>query len=269
MCRAAFEKGLCAIGFSSHAPTAKAGLDTFWNMKDERMEAYAAEVHAARQRWEGKIAVYFGLEVDYIKGMRSALDNDIRHCGTDYLIGSIHYLLSPHGVPFTIDGTAEELETGIREGFGGDGEAMIHAYWDAVMEMIALGGIDIVGHLDLVKKHNAQGHWFNMESSSYIQRVEEAARAIAAAGLVLEVNTGGMNRGYLAETCPSPAILRLLRQYAIPIMISADAHNANDIDGHYPQALQTLLDAGYTSHVIFAGKDNGKPVWTEAAIGSK
>jgi hypothetical protein len=49
-------------------------------------------------------------------------------------------------------------------------------------------------------------------------------------------------------------------------MISADAHNANDIAGNYSAACQSLLDASFTSHVIFAGKSAGKPIWTEIPL---
>jgi histidinol-phosphatase (PHP family) len=266
MCHAAYAAGLAAIGFSSHAPIEKAGFTTDWNMREERLGEYIHEVNAARRRWERKITVYLGLEIDYIKGRRSALDSDIKSLPLDYLIGSVHYLVPPQGAPFTVDGPPTEVRNGVTEGFGGDGEAMVSAYWDAVTEMIALGGFDIVGHLDLVKKHNAAGKWFNAESGASAQRVEEIARAISAAGLIVEVNTGGINRGYITEPYPSPAILRLLRQYHIPVMISADAHNADDIAGHYAAACQTLLDAGYTSHVIFTGKSAGKPVWTEVPL---
>jgi histidinol-phosphatase (PHP family) len=266
MCRAAHVAGLAAIGLSSHAPIEKAGFITTWNMKEERLGEYLDEVNAARRRWEGKIAVYPGLEIDYIKGLRSALDDDIKSLPLDYLISSVHYLVPPQGASFTVDGPPAELKKGVVEAFDGNGEAMVSAYWDAVAEMIALGGFDIVGHLDLVKKHNAAGKWFNTESNAYKQRVEEIARAISAAGLVVEVNTGGINRGYLTETYPSPAILRLLRQYHVPVMISADAHNAHDIAGHYADACQTLLEAGYASHVIFAGKSGGKPLWTEVPL---
>jgi len=272
MCRAAYDKGLAAIGFSSHAPVGKAGLTTNWHMKDERLGAYMDEVNAARRRWAGKIAVYLGLELDYIKGLRCALDNDIQSLNPDYLIGSVHYLVPPRGTVmadalFTVDGPSAELETGIREGFAGDSEAMMNAYWDAVLEMLALGGFDIVGHLDLVKKNNTANRFFNSESKTYMRRIEEAIRAAASGGFVVEVNTGGMNRGYVNEPYPSPAIMRLMRRHNVPVMISADAHNARDLDGHYQTACQMLLDAGYTSHVIFAGRSGGKPIWREEGLG--
>ena len=269
MCRAAHAKGLAAIGFSAHGPIEKAGLASCWNMQEQRMSAYIAEVRAARQRWQGKIAVYAGLELDYIKGLRSALDSDIVSLNLDYTICSVHYLLPPglplYGAPFTVDGPIEELQKGIAEGFAGDGEAMMHAYWDAVLEMVSLGGFDIVGHLDLIKKNNAAGRFFTMEGD-YMRRVEEAIRAISSGGLVVEVNTGGLNRGYIDEPYPSLPILRLLRQHNVPVMISADAHNARDIDGHYQTACRVLLDAGYTSHVIFQGRRDGKPLWSGQAI---
>ena len=276
MCRAAYEKGLASIGFSSHAPVGKAGLKTFWHMKDEKLGEYIDAVKAARLRWEGKLPVYLGLEVDYIKGLRSPLDKDIKDLNLDYTIGAVHYLTPPHGDLFTVDGSLEELENGILDGFDGDGESMLNAYLHNVMEMVTLGGFDIVAHLDLVRKHykskgspvfrERQGRWFEMENEDYMQRMEEIVRAISSAGLVVEANTGGINRGYVTDTYPSLAVLRLLRKYKVPVMISADAHNPNDIDGHYSEARQILHNAGYTEHVLFEGRKNGKPLWTECPI---
>ena len=273
MCRSAFEKGLAAIGFSAHAPIGKTGLKTDWHLPGARLEECFDEVRSARFRWEGKIAVYLGLELDYIRGMRSARDEDIaelaRSGALDYIIGSAHYIVPSNGPPFnvfTVDGPLDYMEACMRENLGGDGTAMMHAYWDAVIEMVSLGGFDIVAHLDLVRKHNDKMRWFDMESAEYLNRADEAARAIAAAGLVAEVNTGGMNRGFLRETLPSLSILRLLRQRGVPVMISADAHCAADVAGHYEKAREILRDAGYSSHVTFEGKCAGKPVWRERPV---
>lgn len=276
MCQAAYEKGLASVGFSSHAPVGKTGLKTTWHMKDEKLGEYINEVKAVRLRWEGKLSVYLGLEVDYIKGLRSPSDRDIKDLNLDYTIGAVHYLTPPHGDLFTIDGHLEELENGILNSFDGDGESMLNAYLHNVMEMVTLGGFDIVAHLDLVKKHYSskgsstfrerRGRWFEMENADYMRRVEEIVRAISSAGLVVEANTGGLNRGYITDTYPSLAVLRLLHRYNVPIMISADAHRATDLDGHYREARQILLDAGYTSHVLFKGRKNGKPIWTECPI---
>jgi histidinol phosphatase-like PHP family hydrolase len=60
--------------------------------------------------------------------------------------------------------------------------------------------------------------------------------------------------------------MRLMRRHNVPVMISADAHNARDLDGNYQTACQMLRDAGYTSHVIFEGRSGGKPLWREQSL---
>ena len=263
MCRAAFAKGLVSVGFSAHGPVyRKTGIKTDWNLDDDRVGEYLDEVRAARLRWKGKIAVYLGLEVDYIKGMCSAMDRDIRALGLDFIIGSAHFLVPENGArPFTIDGPAEELEAGIRDGFGGDGEALMNAYWDALAEMIALGGFDILGHADLVKKNNRGGRLFSMESESWTRRLRETARAAGESGCVVEINTGQINRRHSAETSPSLSFMRLLRERNVPVVITADAHCADDLDGNYATACRVLEEAGYTSHALFEGREAGIPLW--------
>jgi histidinol-phosphatase (PHP family) len=266
MCRAAWEKGLAAIGFSAHGPIRrKTGFKTSWHLPDERLEEYMAAVRDARRRWEGKLPVYLGLEVDYIRGLIGPADRDIQELGLDYIIASVHYVIPPGKAgPFAVDGSVEELERGIREGFGGDGEAMMGYYWDAVQEMIAAGGFDILGHVDLVKKNNTGGRWFNPEGGAYRQRSGEIAAA--ARGVAVEVNTGGIIRGKITETYPSLSLLRLFREHGVPALITADAHRAEDLDGHYQAARETLLAAGYGEHIIFQGRKNGSPLWLREAL---
>jgi histidinol-phosphatase (PHP family) len=268
MCRAAFEKGLAAIGFSSHAPLENALPQTEWHMKNGRLGEYATVVRAARQRWEGKIPVYLGLETDYIKGLRSPQDKDLLDLGLDYQIGSVHYVFAEGGVV--------ELDESAKESFNGNGEALMNAYWDAMLEMIHLGDFDIVAHLDYIRKINNtkenQCRLFDTESEIYARRSEEVVQAIAASDLVVELSTGGINRGHNTGTFPSPALLRLLCRNKVPVMISADAHRTDHLDGHYPLASQIMFDAGYRSHVVFEGrngvsaKDKGTPILREQKL---
>jgi histidinol-phosphatase (PHP family) len=272
MCRAAFEKGVSAAGFSAHAPLLKkTGIKTDWHIPDERLDEYFSEVSAARLRWKDRLPVYAGLELDYIKGLRSALDDDIQKMRLDakrgispldYIIGSVHYVFPVNSTaPFAIDGSMETMEENVTRYFNGNGEAVMHAYFDALGEMISLGGIDILGHADIIKKNNQNGRWFDMESPAYTQRLAETAHAAAAAGIVVEVNTGGMNRGKTSDTYPSLPFLRKLREKNVPVMVSADAHRACDIDGNYETARKTLLAAGYREHALFEGRKNGAAVW--------
>lgn len=275
MCQAAYDKKLFAIGFSAHAPLEKtAGIKTFWNLPDDKAGEYAESVLAAKKRWEGKLNVFLGFEVDYIKGLRSPLDNDITSLNPDFIIGSVHFVLPENGTePFTVDGSLKELEDGIKNAFDGDADALMNYYYDANIEMIKLGGFDILGHADIIKKNYPDKKPWSIEKE--LNRQKEiahllashllASRLLAEKKIAVEVNTGGINRGKIRETYPSLPFLRFLRENNVPVIITADAHRAKDINGNYDKALQTLINADIKNHVIFIGKNNNK-LWQNERI---
>jgi histidinol-phosphatase (PHP family) len=262
-CSQAYKKGLVSIGFSAHAPIyRKTGFRSDWHLREDRLEEYMDTVRDARRRWEGKLQVFLGLEVDYIPGLMGPGDRDFQELGLDYIIGSVHYVLPPQGgEPFTVDDTAEVFAQGIREGFAGDADALVATYWDTVEKMILDQGFDILGHADLVKKNNPQGQWFSLEGAGYIRRLSRIAALLGERSMVVEVNTGGLNRYKIPDTYPSLTMLGLLREQEVPVIITADAHRAEHLDGHYGEARETLLRTGYTQAVLFQGRKDGRPVW--------
>jgi histidinol-phosphatase (PHP family) len=266
MCSAAYEKSLFAIGFSAHAPIDKQlGWETDWNMKSSLADEYAAQVLSAKERWRGKLNVFLGLEVDYIKGKRSPLDSDIINLNLDYIIGSVHYLFPENGAQaFTVDGSQEEFEKGLNEGFGDNAQRLMHSYYDAVAEMIQTGGFDIIGHADLIKKNTFGKNLWRKEAEA--ERQKEIAQMAAKAGLIFEVNTGGINRNKIQETYPSLSFLKIIKKFKVPVIITADAHCAKDLNGNYDIALRTLESAGIKEHLLLKEKTNKKTVWQKEKI---
>jgi len=266
MCGAAFEKKLCAIGFSAHAPlTKKTGIESNWHLKDEKLNEYVEQVLAAKKRWKGKLEVLLGFEIDYIKGLRSALDSDITEVNPDYLISSVHYLIPSNGAkPFTVDGPQEEFSQGLNEGFGGDAQALMNSYYDAQAEMIALGGFEILGHADLLKKNCMGKNFWPQEIETCRQR--EIAFAAGKAGVIAEANTGGVNRKKINEVYPSVTFLRFFREYNVPVIITADAHRAEDIKGNYDIAIQTLISAGFSDYISIFRKRDKKIIYKKEKL---
>jgi len=275
MCQAAFSKGFDSIGFSSHAPVAKkTGLKTAWHMPDEKLPEYIDAALAVRKRWEGKLNVYLGLEVDYIENFCGPADPDIQALPLDYIIGAVHYVAAPkNGELFTVDGPPEEFDPGL-ELFDNDGIALCTAYYDAYNAMVSAGGCDILAHLDLIKRNNDRLRFFSPDDPAYEKLAAATAdliasvRSRAADGKhlaadgkktaadgkhpilnerppIVEVNTGGIIRGGMAEPYPSLSILRLLRERDIPLMINADAHAPDHLGGGYDAAREAMRQAGY------------------------
>ena len=148
----------------------------------------------------------------------------------------------------------------------------MHCYYDAVTEMIKGGGFDILGHADLIKKNCQDKNYWNAESEAVRQMeiaaaiANSAANSAAESSVAVEVNTGGINRKKIREVYPSMPYLRFICKSNIPVIITADAHKAADIDGNFNMALQSLIYADFTEHSLFFGKNNGKAVWQKEKI---
>jgi histidinol-phosphatase (PHP family) len=259
ICKAAYEKNFVSLGFSSHAPIPKEMGETEWHIKNDMLESYLEAVLKAKKNWEGKLRIFLGLEIDYIEGISGPHDARFQNLGLDYSIGSVHYVVPPNGAKaFTVDGPFEEAATGIKEGFGGDAKAYVHAYWKAVSNMIEHGGFDILGHIDLIKKNNQNEEFFSFLDTDYRNGAENAVKKLAGTSIVAEINTGGLNRRKTKDCYPSLEILKMMKVQNIPLAITADAHRAEDICGFYNTASITLKEAAYTSIQFFEGKHNGE-----------
>ena len=266
-CLAARRKGLASLGFSAHSPIfRKTGLRNDCNMNDDRLEEYIDSVHAAKKRWEGILPVYLGLEIDFIPGLMGPADRDYRDLGLDFIIASVHYVIPPRGEPFTVDDSYEIVSGGIKEGYGGDPMGMVEAYFKSEEAMIRAGAFDVLGHPDLVKKNNAGPPFcgpgfFSEEDSFYQSMTASLAALMAGKSFRAEVNTGGINRGKIKNCYPSLPFLGLFLKHGVQMVINADAHRAEDVDGHYSEARSAMLAAGYTETVLFAGRKDEGAVW--------
>ena len=261
-CQSAFDKGMDSIGFSAHSPvTGKTGIKSSWNLPDDKLHQYIDEVKAAKKRWEGRLPVHLGLEIDYIDGLMGPADRDYMEMELDFTIGALHYLFSPKGEPFTVDNSAEKVSKVINEAYDGDFFAMAEVYYLTLEKMISTGSFDILAHPDVIKKNNSGSAMFNEDDPDYRKLASAIPPLCAEKGILGEVNTGGLNRGRINDCYPSQWLLELFYSHGVDMVINADAHNAGELDGHYDKAVKAMLDAGYSRSAIFTGRKEGKAVW--------
>lgn len=227
MVEAALARGFDEIGFSSHArlPDVVEG-----NLTPESAPAYAAEIRALAAKYADRIRVWLGVEADYIPGDTAPERARYAHLSPDYLIGSIHWVVAPDGGHVPVDHEPELLVAGIRDHFGGDVRAYLRAYFAQNRDMVAKFDFDVMGHPDLVRKFNGRLRYFDETSDWYLDELRVTADAIAASGKIVEVNTGGISRGWMEDAYPSPAFRALLRARGVRFVLSSDAHFADGID---------------------------------------
>lgn len=266
MAAAAAAAGYSILGFSSHCPLP---FPAEGNMERSRLGEYRDEIRALGREWAGRgLEILYGLEIDYVEGACSPLDALFAEAGLDFSIGSVHYIELPGSGRFAVDYDADQVAEWLSRysGAGDAGRAFYETYYDNLARLIELGGFDILGHFDLVRKNNAagtegKGRWFDESSAGYLDAAFAAARLLKGKDIVAEINVGGMSRGKVDSPYPTLPILKELRSLGVRITFSADAHAPAHLGAHLDDARDLARAAGYRSVAVLT-----RGAWSEVGI---
>lgn len=240
----AVKKGFTSIGFTSHAPVL---FETDWTMKPTNLPIYIDLINSLKGKYKNEIQIYTGLETDYYPGCKDYRD----YPGVDYTIGAIHFIYDEKNRKYmALDGSIDEFIETLDITFNGDIQALVEVYYDLLREMLKTHTPDILAHLDVIKKNNINNQFFIETDSWYRKQVEELLKIIKKNNVIVEVNTGGISRGYTTDVYPSSWILRLMKQMDIPLVLNSDAHHPDWIDTYYNNALDIIKKSGYTHERI-------------------
>ena len=255
--REAVRQGFSAYGFSSHAPLP---FPTKWTILREDVGAYLAEARRLRDAYAGQIEIYAGLEIDYLDEEHNPASEYFRNLPLDYRIGSVHLLPAEDGEIVDIDTNPEVFAENMKNRFGGDIRRVVTMYYDRLMRMIELGGIDFVGHADKLSYNASCFRVGILDEPWYRNKVRDYFAWIAQRGLMVEVNTKTYARNGFFY--PNRSNFALLKSFGIPVVVNSDAHQPALIDSGRPEALQALEEAGI-DHVreLIGGR------WLDVAIG--
>ena len=171
----------------------------------------------------------------------------LTQAGYDYWIGSAHHLYGKNtGKYYEIDFRPQDLHDCIYDDFDGDPLAAVEAYF-AEVEKVAAMGPDILAHIDLIKKLNAAGEFFDEESPRYKAAALKALNAAKEHGCLLEVNTGGVYRGYRKDFYPGAWLLGEWQKMGGKVIITSDAHDVDSLTFGFDEAAAAVKAAGFKS----------------------
>lgn len=258
--RFAVARGFRAYGFSSHSPLP---FETFWNMSRDDMDEYLAEIARLKAKYEGQIELYVGLEIDFLDRTYNASIPYFKNLPLDYRIGSIHFLpLSPvleERNMACIDGAYSEFARTVDAFFEGDIRRMVRRYFEAEMEMVEAGGIDIVGHIDKIYMNGQRYPGFSLDAEWYRRPLLDLLDFVRERGLMIEVNTKNLVKK--GETYPHRQFLGELRSRRIPVMVNSDCHYPDLVNDGRAEGFQLLEQVGFDATMELVG---GK--WTEIGL---
>lgn len=230
---AAVAAGFVSLGFSEHGPQK---IDPAYGLRDEEVGSYRSTVLSLRALYADRLRVHLGIERDFYSHANRA--------DYEYVIGACHYFLYRDGF-CAVDGSFEDLRKYRDELCGGDGVRMAVDYFDLVGTYAQSYQTDIVAHFDLIKKQNAGGRLYDPDDPSVIHAAFAALDLVFKSGAMLEVNTGGMARGYLDTPYPDMRYLRRWKELGGRVIVGSDCHDAPQIAYAFEMMPAYLAAAGF------------------------
>lgn len=254
--RFAISEGFTSYGFSSHAPLP---FHTFWTMEWDCMDDYLSEYHRLKTKYDGRIELYVGLEIDYLNEASNPSIVRFRELPLDYRIGSVHLLYDDKGEVVDVDVPAAAFKQIVDERFGGDLERVVRLYYKRSMRMLELGGFDIVGHADKIH-YNATCYRPGLPDEAwYDELVRGYFREIAHRGYQVEINTKAYHD--LGTFYPGERYFSFLHDLGIRVQVNSDSHYPERINYGRAEALASLKRAGYKAVMeLHAGEWRETPI---------
>ena len=118
------------------------------------------------------------------------------------------------------------------------------AFWEQTFEMIETQRMDIIAHFDKIKMHN-RNRFFTEDEQWYKVLADKAIQLIKRHDIIVEVNTRGLYKGRSDSFYPSTELLMKARKADIPVIVSSDAHKADELVLFVSEALAELERCGY------------------------
>ena len=200
------------------------------------LEEYFQEITRVQEKYEGKIIIRTGLEVDFIEGFEMEIKDFLDKIGPrlDDAILSVHFL--KHGLEYDcLDYSPQNFGEMVDK--YGSIENIYQKYYETVILSVRSDlGIfkpKRIGHLTLVHKFQKRFPYMGDERTILLELLKE----IKHNGYSLDYNGAGTAKPLCREPYPPHWVISLANEMEIPLVFGSDAHQAKELG----QGLDQLL----------------------------
>src|SRR5919112_5097536 len=160
-----------------------------------------AAFHEAREL-SRDVELRLGIEIDFVPGAEERMDHDSSALPYDYVIGSVHRVDNEEVDHPQHQEIYEKWDT----------YDLYEAYFKNVREAALSGRFEVLGHPDLIKIFR------HFPDQDITPMLEETADAVAASGVVVDVNAAGLRKP-VGEVYPSRRFLEMFHRRGGPLIL--------------------------------------------------
>ncbi len=231
------DRGITELGFTEHGPR----FHPTYNhtaLKLEEIPVYIQTLKEFSQQ-QSDVKVKIGIEIDYTPELEDTWKDIIEKYAFDFTACSIHYL--DDWLP-TKEGMAKYIQSGKTL------EQLYTKYYKTMQRAAQSHLFSFMAHPDLIKIHALVNHL--PLPANLTNLYEETCAVLKEYDQVIEFDTG-WKKGDFNCFRPEPEFLEIAFHHGVPITLGSDAHRAEDIGSHYPEAVKIIRNTGYTKLATF------------------
>lgn len=235
MCAQAAGLGLYAYTLTDHCECQKF---------EERYRARVEDAWAQMGQLEPApgLRFYRGIELGQPNQDPAAAAAALAGRAYDFVIGSIHNIRDYEDF-FFLDYSNPPA---------GYIDSLLSAYWQELLELIAWGDFDSLGHLTYPLRYMQGDFGIEIDLKKHMDAVDSIYKALIRAGKALEVNTSGL-RQKIGCTLPGLPLLKRYRELGGRLVtLGSDAHSTGDLAKGIDDGMDVLRAAGFTEFAVYA-----------------
>ncbi|MBC8102243.1 MAG: histidinol-phosphatase [Cytophagales bacterium] len=225
----AIARGMTEFGVSDHGPAYFLPGDhplPGTQMAGSELSRYVDEALCHQEDYADRIAVKVGLEADFIEGQEAVLGRVLEAHPFDYVLGSVHYV----GNASVFSRARWQTERA---------EDTYAEYYRLVQLAAASGLFDSLSHLTVIEAYGPP-----VGDDLVTRLYAPVARAVAASGCTVEINTSGYRKMGGDEPFPNRRMLRELIACGVPLTFGADSHRPDEVGFGRERAAALLHELG-------------------------
>lgn len=229
MCLQAMKIGLEEIAFTEHADFEH--LDSCYRYLEPA--AYFRAIESARERYGDRLTIRAGVEVGEPHRYPDETAQLLNKFPFDFVLGSLHWV--------------NEYPCFSSKFFEGrPAKEAWRSYFEELVQMCEAGDFDVLGHLDLPKRHvNA------FDPEPYADLIRDALQHLIQRGIGLEINCSGL-RYPMREPLPGSKVVQWYRELGGDLLtVGTDAHKTSHLGGGFEHALGMAREAGFSAITLF------------------
>lgn len=233
MAEAAFNSGMKVWGITPHSPIC---IESPCNMSFNDVSAFISQAEKLAERYQGRMTVLTGMEVDFINKEFGPHLDYFQNLPLHYRIGSVHFVTDRKGIPHDCDGNCERFQKFLHDYYRDDLQYVVEKYFEQVLEMLELGGFEILGHFDKIAG-NACSVDPQLESYHWYESlIDDVISHVQSKPVIVEINTKALatrQRFY-----PHYKWWPKLISSKLPVAFNSDAHDPHLVNAGREEALQ-------------------------------